>query len=72
MCVVIYIYLTMATHVGIARDVAGTYVCMFNCTLLFLQYYCCSKVVSTDHNKPIIVPAGQDTFASIGMLTLHA
>ncbi|XP_028404724.1 cytoplasmic dynein 2 light intermediate chain 1-like [Dendronephthya gigantea] len=25
-----------------------------------------SKVVSTDHNKPIIVPAGQDSFANIG------
>lgn len=29
-----------------------------------------SKVVSTDHNKPIIVPAGQDSFANIGMVYL--
>lgn len=25
-----------------------------------------SKVVSTDHNKPIIIPAGQDNFSNIG------
>lgn len=25
-----------------------------------------SKAVSTDHNKPIIIPAGQDTFINIG------
>ena len=31
-------------------------------TLLFFY----SKVVSVDHNKPIIVPAGQDSFSQIG------
>ena len=28
--------------------------------------FCNSKAISTDHNKPIIIPAGQDTFSNIG------
>ena len=29
-------------------------------------FFCFSKVVSVDHNKPIIVPVGQDSFQQIG------
>ena len=35
-------------------------------TSLMCLYFRCSKVVSVDHNKPIIVPAGQDSLSQIG------
>lgn len=35
-----------------------------NCNVFL--YLVCSKVVSVDHNKPIIVPAGQDSLSQIG------
>lgn len=41
------------------------YICfVWFCLLIFFFFH--SKVVSVDHNKPIIVPAGQDSFQQIG------
>ena len=37
--------------------------------MLFVSCFSCgSKAFSVDHNKPVIVPAGQDTLAQIGEL----
>ena len=43
------------------------YICFvwFGFVCLFFFFFH-SKVVSVDHNKPIIVPAGQDSFQQIG------